>query len=98
MVDYKISINNGSFEQNFEFRYDEHNFQWELYLTQIGLNTLEVKNVKSPYTIKHIMDSDDVYYDLCKNDEPIKGFEFEVGALGNIPNLLEVLMYILKVS
>tara|TARA_R110000868_G_scaffold357447_1_gene618935 strand:- start:1805 stop:2071 length:267 start_codon:yes stop_codon:yes gene_type:complete len=88
MVDYKISINNGSFEQNFEFRYDEHNFQWQLYSN----------GLKMPYSIKIMEDNDSTSYDLCKNDEPIKGFEFEVGALGNIPNLLEVLMYILKVS
>lgn len=88
MVDYKISINNGSFEQNFQFRSDEHNFQWELYLN----------DVKSPYTVKQLFDSDDVYYDLCKWDEPIKGFEFEEGGLGMYPNLLEVITYILKIS
>lgn len=88
MVDYKISINNGSFEQNFELRSDEHNFQWELYLN----------GVKSPYSIKVIEDNDNTYYDLCKNDEPVKGFEFEEGGLGMYPNLLEVLTYIMKIS
>ena len=88
MVDYKISIINGSFEQNFQFRSNEQNSQWDLYLN----------DVKSPYTIKSIMDSDDVYYDLCKWDEPIKGFEFENGGFDRYPNLLEVLTYILKIS
>lgn len=89
MVDYKISINNnGSLEQNFEFRSDEQNFQWELYLN----------GVKSPYSIKVIEDNDNTYYDLCKNNEPIKGFEFKIGGFGNISNLLEVLTYILKIS
>jgi hypothetical protein len=88
MVDYKISINNGSFEQNFEFRSDEHNFQWGVYLN----------GMKSSYTIKSIMDNDDVYYDLCKNDETIKGFEFENGGLGVYSNLLEILTYIMKIS
>lgn len=88
MVDYKISINNGSFEQNFQFRSDEHNFQFDLYLN----------NVKSPYSIKQLFDSDDVYYELCKNNEPIKSFEFDEGGLGMYPNLLEVLTYILKIS
>jgi hypothetical protein len=88
MVDYTIKINNGSFEQNFELRSDEHNFQWELYLN----------GMKSYYTIKCIMDTDDVYYDLCKKDEPIKAFEFENGGLGVYSNLLEVLTYIMKIS
>jgi hypothetical protein len=98
MVDYKITINNGSFEQNYEFRKSDYKSEWNLYLTQIGLNTLEVKNVKSPYSITLIEDNDFVGYELYKGDEPIKLFEFEVGGLGNIPNLLEVLTYITKIS
>lgn len=98
MIDYKISINNGSLEQNFEFRKLDYTFQWDLYLSQIGLNTLELKYVKSPYSVKLFEDSDFVGYELYKGDEPIKLFEFEVGGLGNIPNLLEVLTYIMKIS
>ena len=88
MVDYKISINNGSFEQNFQFRSDEQNSQWELYLN----------NVKSPYSVKRHEDNDNTYYDLCKWDNPIKSFEFEIGGFGNLPNLLEVTTHILKIS
>lgn len=98
MVDYKISINNGSIEQTYEFRKLDYTYQWDLYLTHIGLNTLEVKNVKSPYSIKMYEDNDNTYYDLCKNDEPIKLFDFGDGGLGYIPNLLEVITYIIKIS
>ena len=98
MVDYKISINNGSIEQTYEFRKLDYTFQWDLYLTHIGLNTLDVKNVKSPYSVKLIKDSDFVGYELIKGDEPIKLFEFGDGDLGYIPNLLEVITYILKIS
>lgn len=88
MTDYKITINNGSFEYNFELRSDESNFQWGVYLN----------GVKSPYTIKSIIDNDNLYYDVCKNNEPIKGFEFDNGGLGVYSNLLEVITYIMKVS
>ena len=98
MVDYTIKINNGSFEQNYEFRKSDYKSEWYLYLTQIGLNTLEVKSIKSPYSITLIEDSDFLGYELYKGDKPIKLFEFENGGLGNIPNLLEVLTYIMKIS
>ena len=99
METYKITINNGNIEQEFEFRMSIFkSYHWELFLTKTNLNDLEVREVKSPYSIKIIEDNDSTSYDLCKNDEPIKRFEFQIGGFGNIPNLLEVLMYILKVS
>jgi len=88
MEDYNITINNGSFEQNFEFRSDEHNFQWGVYLN----------GYKSSYTIKCIVDNDWVSYDLCKSGQPIKGFEFENGGLGVYSNMLEILTYIMRIS
>ena len=88
MEDYNITINNSSFEYNFEFRSDENNFQWELYLN----------GYKSSYTIKLIEDNDWVSYDLCKSGQPIKGFEWEDGGLSKLSNLLEVLTYIMRLS
>jgi len=98
MVDYKISINNGSIEQNYEFRKLDYTSQWDLYLTHIGLNTLEVKSVKSPYSIKLVEDNDFLGYELYKGDEPKLMFEFENGGLSYIPNLLEVITSIIKLS
>lgn len=98
MVDYKISINNGSFEQNYEFRKLDYTFQWDLYLSQINLNSLQLKDVKSPYSVKLIEDGDFVGYELYKGDNPIKLFEFRIGGFGNISNLLEVTTYILRNS
>ena len=98
MVDYTIKINNGSFEQTYEFRKLDYTDKWDLYLSQINLNSLQLKDVKSPYSVKLIKDSDFVGYELIKGDEPIKLFEFGDGDLGYIPNLLEVITYIIKIS
>ena len=98
MVDYTIKINNGSFEQTYEFRKLDYTDKWDLYLSQINLNSLQLKDVKSPYSVKLIEDGDFVGYELYKGDNPIKLFEFEIGGFGNIPNLLEVITYILKIS
>lgn len=99
MKNYTITINNGNTQQEFEFRMSifksDH---WELFLTNVNLNDLEVREVKSPYSIKLIVDNDWISYDLCKNDEPIKSFEWEDGSLGYTPNLLEVITYIVKDS
>ena len=88
MVDYKISINNGSIEQNYEFRKLDYTSQWDLYLN----------GVKSPYSIKLVEDNDFLGYELYKGDEPKLMFEFENGGLSYIPNLLEVITSIIKLS
>jgi hypothetical protein len=89
MKDYKITINIGGTEYNNEFRYGRNfRYEWELFRN----------GVKSPYTIKMYEDNDMTYYDLCKNNEPIKMFDFEMGGFGNTSNLLEVLTYIMKIS
>ena len=43
-------------------------------------------------------DNDMTYYDLCKNNEPIKMFQFEMGAFGYHKNLFEVINYIMRLS
>lgn len=97
MKNYTIKINNGNIEQEFEFRMSIYkDYRWELFLTNVNLNDLEVTKVKSPYSIQLMENSDWISYDLYKNDEPIKSFEWEDGSLGYTHNLLEVINYIMK--
>ena len=87
MRDYKITIHN-DVERKLELRSEVSEFQtnWSFYYN----------DVKSQYSVKMYEDSGNTYYDVCKNDEPLKAFEFDKGGL-NIPsNLLEILTYILK--
>ena len=99
MENYTIKINNGNIEQEFEFRMSIFkSYHWEVFLTNTNLNDLEVRKVKSPYSIKLVEDSDWISYNLYKNDEPIKSFDWEDGSLGYTPNLLEVINYIMKDS
>jgi hypothetical protein len=88
MKDYKITINIGGTEYNNEFRYDHIRYEWELFRN----------GVKSPYTMKMYEDNDMTYFDLCKNNEPIKMFEWEEFSFAYQPNLLEVLTYIMRLS
>ena len=99
MENYKIKINNGNIEQEFEFRMSIYkSYVWDVFLTNTNLNDLSFQQVKSPYSIKLMEDNDWIYYDLCKNDEPIKMFEWEDSGLNRPSNLLEVLTYIMKNS
>ena len=89
MTSLKITINyNNSSEMEFEFRGDYISNEWVFFIN---------KN-ESPYTIKMYEDNDMTYYDLCKNNEPIKMFQFEMGAFGYHKNLFEVINYIMRLS
>lgn len=88
MQNFKVSINNDVNEQIIELRSDETNVQWVVYYN----------GIKSSYSLKPYHDNHKMYYDLCKNDEPIKGFSFEDGGIGVSTNLLELLTYITKIS
>jgi hypothetical protein len=86
MEDYTITISIGENQYSNKFRYDHISYEWTLFRG----------GSKSAYTIKMYEDNDMTYYDLCKNNEPIKMFDFEMGGFGNTSNLLEVLTYIIR--